>query len=316
MKEARGCIYGRSKQGHFDNYTKVLCSLLEFEREDSRFRQWARVLSFQTIVFLDATWHLFFLPALIIRSILGRNNVFIVMRSRFVKSRHFGHSLKRWLLITLRRLTNTYLISIDRRGRDRQLEEFYDLFIDDIQLWDLRYLNVKPRRPPEVSRKLEGGLLIPGIIDCQKHRKCPDELLAFLKGYEGRRNIIMAGQIRNCEWSTLHLSSQVRVIPRYVSDEELLYLYSASDIVYCYYSLDVDQPSGVFGRAVQMKKWALVKSGSYLDRHYDYPRKIVVSSLDELYGLTELPEDDGEVKCSDVTKYDSSQALREFVTRI
>lgn len=311
----KGCVYARRGPGHFDNYAEVLARLLGLEREDMPLRQLRRIFSFRTIVFLDATFHLLYLPFLLLRSLLGMHNVFIVMRSRFVKSRNFYHRLKGWLFKALRRSTRTYFISIDLRAKDAEMEPYYDLFIDDLQLWDLPYLELTSERPGELEgiARDRPSMLVCGLLDADHHRKCPDELIPFLTGYGGPVQVIVAGRVKNCDVEALDASPSVTVIPRYVRDEELMHLYSVSDAVYAYYSLKVKQPSGVFGRAVQMAKWAVVKKGSYLDRHYCYPRMVSVASLDELNSLPEILQDPIEVAEEDISKYDSSQELKKFV---
>lgn len=54
------------------------------------------------------------------------------------------------------------------------------------------------------------------------------------------------------------------VFDRMVSDEELLSLYGASDLVWSCYSPHYNQSSGIFGRAFQLGKPSLVRESSYL----------------------------------------------------
>jgi N-acetyl-beta-hexosaminidase len=67
---------------------------------------------------------------------------------------------------------------------------------------------------------------------------------------------------------------------RRISDEELISLYGVADYVWCRYSQSSSSmSSGVFGRAVQLGKTAVVSTGSYLDRLARLLRHPVVHDL-------------------------------------
>jgi len=50
-----------------------------------------------------------------------------------------------------------------------------------------------------------------------------------------------------------------------ISDEELFSLYGCADYIWCKYALSNEISSGIFGRAYQLGKVAIVREGSYLD---------------------------------------------------
>jgi hypothetical protein len=56
------------------------------------------------------------------------------------------------------------------------------------------------------------------------------------------------------------------VIDRFVTDEELLQVYAASDLIWACYAPIYDQSSGIFGRALQFGKRVVVREGSAIHR--------------------------------------------------
>lgn len=308
-------VYGKRKHGHFDNHARVFCRLFGAARIDAPIRQLANMFRFKTIIFIDGAWHLIYAPLCFVRAILGQKNVFLVIRSRFVTNGTFWHRVKTALCQTLRRWGGSSFVSIDLRGHDEEMERYYDLFVDDIQLWDLPYLDLGRERPLELESGKPASpiLFVPGGIDGSVGRKRPEELRSFLEGFQGPGTVIVAGRIVNFNCSGFLDSSFVIVIDRYVSDAELMYLYELSDVVHCYYSLSMKRPSGIFGRAVQLGKWTLVKKGGYLHRNYNYPRTVPISSLEELRSLDCYLDPEVQVSPDEIRRYDSSQELRQFV---
>lgn len=53
---------------------------------------------------------------------------------------------------------------------------------------------------------------------------------------------------------------------RFISDEELLAFYANADLIWCAYSKDYDQASGILGRAVQLGIPAVVRKGSLIQK--------------------------------------------------
>ena len=61
-------------------------------------------------------------------------------------------------------------------------------------------------------------------------------------------------------------SHRCLIIDRFVSDLELDTLYGCADLIWACYRPDYDQASGIFGRACQFGKMAVVRTGSQIDQ--------------------------------------------------
>jgi hypothetical protein len=85
---------------------------------------------------------------------------------------------------------------------------------------------------------------------------------------EDRTFVVIAGSVAaELRGSLQHIQpSRALVIDRMISDAELDTVYLCSDWIWSCYRPDYDQASGIFGRAVQFGKVAVIRKGSQIDR--------------------------------------------------
>jgi len=158
----------------------------------------------------------------------------------------------------------------------RKLLPYYSGFVRDFQYYDLPYLNIEAVRPPESTNDnfpIETAMLV--FMGSNTERRNLDALQAYVSNPERHTPLVLVGSSLVGQDSPQHCL----MIPRYVSNGELLWLMQACKIVYTYYSNQA--PSGFFGRATQMGKWVVVQEGGYLHRE-GYPRTIALHRLMQL----------------------------------
>lgn len=204
---------------------------------------------------------------------------FFLQRGRLVFIKAW---VKKLLFYLIKNFSTTTILSIHKNHpQKKEMEAYVNYFVHDPQLWDLDLLEINPIIPYEmrgfVFDKRQPMILVAGRFDEQRSK---NELLDFLEK-NSELNFIIAGVIEPNDFNTLQKNVNCIVINRFLSNEELMYLYDFCSIVYCYYTND--RPSGFFGRAMQFQKPIIVKKGKFLHQAFElYEKLIPVEYLDEL----------------------------------
>lgn len=146
-------------------------------------------------------------------------------------------------------------------------------WILDLCLWD--FLN-QPQSAVRVTTALSkraenaaGGRKILLFLGKASRRKGYDKLVSISSKISKQVLIVTAGRVaEDCEKSAEVLREKGMVVEdRVISEDELISLYGIADYVWCRYDESSNSlSSGVFGRAVQLGRTAVVPEGSYLDR--------------------------------------------------
>ena len=282
-------VFCPQKHGHYLNYSQLVTTLVGGEIELTSWNQVRLLLQKNAIVFVAGDKiHLIYSPFIVIRSLLRRKNVLLSIRSEFLLHQNLKSKMKRALFRFLTSLPKTYIVSIHKTSDQEALKPYITHFIYDIQYFDLKYLKIGRTPPPEIREMAslfsKPVLLILGIFNWQR---CKDELILFLEsGPKIEFAVLIAGKIEDEDYRRLKKCKNCFLINRYITDEEMTYLYEKSDLIYCYYDPEVKRPSGIFGRSIQLGKFVLVKKDGYLERaHKDYPGLTAISSLKELSGM-------------------------------
>lgn len=143
-------------------------------------------------------------------------------------------------------------------------------WVHDPQLWDLS------GRPDDADpemlltlRELAGGRRVLAFLG----QVAPIKGFNLLAGMVEARPelvqqlcIVVAGSVSEpCRSAAEHLQRLgVTLWPRRISDAEMTAIYRAADLVWACYDPSYDQASGIFGRAVQRGKVAVIREGSML----------------------------------------------------
>jgi hypothetical protein len=119
------------------------------------------------------------------------------------------------------------------------------------------------------ARKRAAGRRIVVFLGKASRRKGYKKLVSLAKEFGDRALFVSAGTVdQECQADAAALDAAgMLVVDRRVSEEELLGLYGVADYVWCQYDqASSELSSGIFGRAVQLGRTAIVRDGSYLDR--------------------------------------------------
>tara|TARA_R110001583_G_scaffold151248_2_gene303186 strand:- start:8141 stop:9097 length:957 start_codon:yes stop_codon:yes gene_type:complete len=313
--ESKFSIITTKKQGHYKSYGDLFGSLIKDNFEVSEtFRLIRDGFISETLILIDGdSQHLFLFPVALVRTILGKKTIFFSVRTEDL----FGSRLKSRVKLGLVRLISMLpyqsYASIHKPEFSRLEGKLLSVVFYDPQLWDLKVANVKRVVPDElVGAKCLGSAIL--IIGALTSKRCENELLEAVEKCS-KQEFVFAGKMSEQSRSVLSGFTNVKIVNRYLLDEEIFALYGVCRAVYAYYDFSVNRPSGILGRALQLNKYVIVRSGGYLHRNFsEYPNIIAISSLLEI-------QDEGfRAKLSsppvsfDASQYDDEKKLTCFLT--
>jgi hypothetical protein len=225
---------------------------------------------------LEGSFGLYCLAASV-RSFMARRTVGLLLRpGPAVTGKTLRLRLKRFLLKQLRRAPRVETLTILPFSVDLRFAEIADGWIHDPQLWDLS--EEERRRTEEAQgtlskqiRAVAGGRRVVLALGRQDESKGFDWFAdLYAKSANLRRSMLFAcgGQVH--PKVAAHLSAFIAAggfaCNRFVTDDELLELYGAADLIWCAYAPSYDQASGILGRAAQLGIPAVVRRGSLIHR--------------------------------------------------
>lgn len=309
------CFYSL-RTGHHKEYYKVLSELVSTEGITSNRKKLKILFSKSSVIFLDIdNYDILYFPLIIFRRLFASKSFAISVRgedllkkNEYSKRKKIIGYCKRIVFYCLKNYSNTNLISI-RMDERFALNKYYNYFIYDLQLWDLKILKTKAKRPSELGNlNLAEYILIPGRFN---HQKSPSELIEYSK--KNLTKFIVAGVVENQYLKDLKKLEKVFLINRYCTEEELFYLIKESKAIYCFYPSYVDRPSGFVGRALQLNKSLVIRSGGYLDKSYGSLENVF--SIDHLNKITDLNLNNPcEPPLEQMREWDDSETLKDILS--
>jgi hypothetical protein len=191
---------------------------------------------------------------------------------------------KRVLFALLKRASSTRIYSIHKNSADEKtMSKFIYGFFYDPSLWDLQFLSFETKKPKELENlplPIDNYILFIGSLI---ERRSRTEFLEYLKTNR-QYQFLMSGNIDPEDAEVLKQYPNVFFINRYIGDDELYYLMDKCHVIYNFYTNQ--RPSGFFGRSMQMSKYIIVRSNSFLSTFFkDYSNLISVAKLDELNAM-------------------------------
>lgn len=217
-----------------------------------------------------------YLLAGLIRAMRGRRTVGLLFRgSEAVKGVSTKMRIKRWVLRWLKGIAQINTLAITPFSVAPELEVVADGWIYDPQLWDLA------DGPPEASSALAGA-----VIEQAQGRKIVVALgdQGVEKGFgyfcrlwidspelRQRSFFVCAGKVEHALAGVAQefAAAGGYLANRFISDDELISLYGACDVVWAHYAPTYDQASGIVGRALQLGRPVIVRTGSQMVRVAD-----------------------------------------------
>lgn len=266
----------KGRGGHRDSYLSVCSDLLDLNPYSSQDVGFSLINLFFSkrllFVTLDDHWVTFFVVASI-RSAFHKKTAGLLLRGpSLLRSNRWIDRIKCRALEVMQRSNAITVVSIVPYNLIPKLSSITKLWVHDLQMWDLT-----PHNSIKVSE------LSQHIKMLAKGRK----LIIFIgqvarfKGIEVLRKlyvddilgsdflVVVAGHINeDCKDICKQIENNGGVvIGRFLTDSEIESLYYIATFVWCAYSEEYDQASGIFGRAVQLGIPAIIRKGSLIEKY-------------------------------------------------
>ncbi len=216
--------------------------------------------------------NLFFFYRALCNALTGRRTVGLFFRPRecFRKDKK-KYLVKRIMFSLAKYIPRNYIITIVPFYVDQKFCRVANGWIHDPQLWDLDLLDRDPSKEITdltrlVREQTAGRRIITelGLLNIDKGFDFFAKIWRDSPLIREEYLFVAAGKVAAESTSAAVEFSDLGglLIDRFISDDELLLLYQISDVIWTCYSPSYDQASGVFGRAFQFGKPAIVRCNS------------------------------------------------------
>lgn len=229
-----------------------------------------------------------------LRSLIGRRTIGLLFRPLpALNGMGCTQRVKRSILKLLRRFRLVQTLTIMPFAVEPRFSEIAHGWIYDPQMWDLTDADrdqVAIGKGALLSeiRASAAGRGICSAIGRQDRAKGFDLFSRIYQANPALRMRMLFASGGKVEPVLAEELAQFRAagglaIDRFVNDEELLDLYAAADIVWCWYDSNYDQASGVFGRAAQLGLPVVTRRGSLVHRLCEIEEisHVAISGADE-----------------------------------
>lgn len=287
--------------GHRIAYVNFLSRLFDLERTGSCRRAIFSRLPV-LVPMVEQSFGAYVLVALV-RFFLGRRTVGFLFRPRpVIDGRALRLHFKYMALRLLKLLPKVQTLTILPFSVEPRLSEISDGWIFDPQLWDLeeRQILSAVKIQGELGEQVvsaASGRIVCVALGRQDEAKGFDWFTSLYVDNRVLRGLMLfafGGKVSDDLTASLSSFSAFGgfVCNRLISDEELLQLYACADLVWCAYSKNYDQASGILGRAVQLGIPVVVRRGSLIHKMCELEGIIHIpigGEADRLDSLSELP---------------------------
>lgn len=273
---AAGLVHVTTTSGHRGDYQSLFAGVLGLASSVGRvtFRNLPTLCAAPRLLFatLDDDLRGFALMALL-RSCLGRRTAGVFLRPQSCLGGGVRTSIKRLIFRALCRLPGVSIISIIPFAFLPGSGRVATHWIHDPQLWDdLDRTDPPCPKTSATIRQLAAGRpvlaflgrvsLIKGFsqlaaaVDAR-----PDLLLTYA--------VLVAGVVDTaCRDAAASLSAKGATLwDRHLTEAEMAAVYAGSHLIWACYDQGYDQASGIFGRAVQRDRTAVIREGAMIGRY-------------------------------------------------
>lgn len=276
-------LYTRTLSGHRQSY-------LDFVKQNfggEKIHGLTLFLNKGPVFFLmiEDNFMLYFFVAYI-RSFFGQKTAGLLFRPKpALQANNFKLKIKLHLLKLLKKNSKVQTLSIVPVPLEPEIAEIVDDWIYDFQLWDITneqkkiFEQLKYGMKPSIDlpeyqivydiKKYANGRPIVIALGAQNKEKgiyiLADNIQYF---FENNYCVVVAGRFSSDSQIAKKSLEEggTLIFDRFMTDEEILGLYAAADVVWCFYDPSYDQASGILGRAVQLGILPIVRLGSFSEK--------------------------------------------------
>lgn len=276
FRQITGLVHVKNHRGHRESYQRLFADLLGLTPSTGNaWRRFFRLLAAPYVLFatLDGEDIAFALIALL-RAVAGKPTVALFLRPQACFAGGGKSFVKRTLFRMLRHLPRLRVLTILPFEVEPRFRQVAHDWVYDPQLWDLSAtgaLENVSETPLSAQVRLLAKerqvLTFLGSVNRRKGFHLLVESLAATPGWQQKFFVVIAGKVSaDCQAMAKALEKDgALIVDQFVSDNELLSLYPASDLIWCCYDPSYDQASGIFGRAVQFGRVPIVRRDSRIE---------------------------------------------------
>ena len=272
-------LFTGNLSGHRESYLNFASKLLKGRRGSKK----DILLKKEPVLFLmvEDSFFFYFISGLF-RSLLGRKTVGLLFRPKpAIEANSLRLKIKKYILKLLKCIPSINTLLIIPTSLDKDFDSISDGWIYDFQFWDVTDLeynsfsenqhNKKENKLRYAIKDLADNRKIISAIGTQNIQKGFDIFLnEYLSNEKIRREFLFSfGGKSNDKFNKdikIFLKEKGFALNKFISDEELLTIYSSSDLIWALYSEKYDQASGIFGRAVQYGIPVIVRENSLIHK--------------------------------------------------
>ncbi len=256
--------------GHRASYLHLFQSIFDATRVENPFMM---LFSRKPLLFLmlEGAFVKFTVVSIIRKMMCLRTGCLLFRPGPVVLRSTVKMKVKHFILSFLKNIKGISVITILPHSLDSRFTRISDLWIYDPQLWDINKDEFYSKIPSELcgyADRLDSNLVVAlGRQDGKKnfsgyHRAVID----LHDSVKKHLHFVVAGKVHPSLTSqAIDFSQQCGIlINRFVDDDEINWFYLNSRFVWSSYSIDYDQASGIFGRAIQFNLMPIVREGSYI----------------------------------------------------
>lgn len=279
-------IYSRIESGHIEAYKKFYLKLFEqigyipIEKKSVGKYLWKNDIFFPSVETSIKEFTLCTFLGIFNRRIVSGIYIFRPARFGGLTLKKIPSILMILYFFIIRCISNAKVISIVSSEKAGWRAPGFSDFLEDPQLWDM------------YNGRRNSSLLPSDIILFAGHASLNKGFPVFLevtkiaKKMECRIVGEIQNEVRHLDLSTVSKYSCLL----YVSETDLINAIENAKFIWCVYSENYDQSSGIFGRAIQLGRIPIVRKGSYLEMlSIRYNFAVIVLDLDlNLFNLEEM----------------------------
>lgn len=276
-KTNQDLVHVRRRSGHRGAYQDLFRKCLELSpTQGSVRRHFKAFLAAPRLLFATLDGQEFgFLTIGLLRALIGRPTVGLFLRPQSCFDLGLKAKAKYALFAAMRRVPGVRVLTIVPFSVEPQYARIATDWIHDPQLWDLMVQGrLSSVRMSGLSCRVENvaaGRPVLAFLGTVRRSKGSSMLINALQatpGWNQRFLVVVAGKVADDAQEDARFveANGGMVIDRSITDEELESLYQVSQFIWCCYDPIYDQASGIFGRAVQFGRKAIIREGSLLHR--------------------------------------------------